>query len=111
MASKAEVGIKGGKISPMRQVPTQITRPEYVGKSGPSKFSGSNIPNDEVIEVMRAASKLAANALVTVSQSILPGVSTDFLDKIGHEYLCDHGAYPSTLGYRGFPKSLCTSIN
>ena len=40
MASKAEIGIKGGKISPMRQVPTQITRPEYVGKSGPSKFSG-----------------------------------------------------------------------
>ena len=62
MASKAEVGIKGGKISPMRQVPTQITRPEYVGKSAPSKFAGSNIPNDEVIEVMRAASKLAANA-------------------------------------------------
>ena len=46
-----------------------------------------------------------------MGESILPGVSTDFLDKIGHEYLCDHGAYPSTLGYRGFPKSLCTSIN
>jgi methionyl aminopeptidase len=38
-------------------------------------------------------------------------VSTDELDRIGHEFLCDHGAYPSTLGYRGFPKSLCTSIN
>lgn len=111
MVSQGAVGIKGGKISPMRQVPAQITRPEYVGKSGPSKFAGSNIPNDEVLEVMRAASKLAANALVTVGRSILPGVSTDFLDKIGHEYLCDHGAYPSTLGYRGFPKSLCTSIN
>ena len=40
-----------------------------------------------------------------------PGVTTDELDRIGHEFLCDHGAYPSTLGYRGFPKSLCTSVN
>ena len=38
-------------------------------------------------------------------------MTTDELDRIGHEFLCDHGAYPSTLGYKGFPKSLCTSIN
>jgi methionyl aminopeptidase len=38
-------------------------------------------------------------------------VTTDELDAIGHEFLLDHGAYPSTLGYRGFPKSLCTSVN
>ena len=41
----------------------------------------------------------------------LPGITTDELDRIGHEFLCDHGAYPSTLGYRGFPKSLCSSVN
>ena len=40
-----------------------------------------------------------------------PGVTTDELDRVGHEFLCDHGAYPSTLGYKGFPKSLCTSVN
>ncbi len=40
-----------------------------------------------------------------------PGVTTDELDRIGHEFLCDHDAYPSTLGYRGYPKSLCTSLN
>ncbi|GAA2527984.1 type I methionyl aminopeptidase [Rarobacter incanus] len=40
-----------------------------------------------------------------------PGVTTDELDRIGHEFMLDNGAYPSTLGYRGFPKSLCTSIN
>jgi methionyl aminopeptidase len=39
------------------------------------------------------------------------GVTTDAIDKVVHEYLCDHGAYPSTLGYRGFPKSCCTSLN
>ena len=46
-----------------------------------------------------------------VGKHIVPGVTTDDLDRIGHEYLLDHGAYPSTLGYRGFPKSLCTSLN
>ena len=40
-----------------------------------------------------------------------PGVTTDELDRIGHEFLCDHDAYPSTLGYRGFLKSLCSSAN
>ena len=40
-----------------------------------------------------------------------PGVSTDQLDRIAHEYMVDHGAYPSTLGYKGFPKSCCTSLN
>ena len=42
---------------------------------------------------------------------IEPGVTTDEIDRVGHEFLLDHGAYPSTLGYRGFPKSLCTSVN
>jgi methionyl aminopeptidase len=42
---------------------------------------------------------------------VAPGVTTDELDRIGHEFLLDHGAYPSTLDYKGFPKSLCTSVN
>ncbi len=60
---------------------------------------------------MRIAGRLAADALAEVGRAIVPGVTTDELDRIGHEFLCDHGAYPSTLGYRGFPKSLCTSLN
>ena len=49
--------------------------------------------------------------MAEVARHIAPGVSTDELDRIGHEFLIDHGAYPSTLGYRGFPKSLCSSVN
>ena len=55
--------------------------------------------------------------MVEVARHIQPGVTTDELDRVGHEFLCDHGAYPSTLGYPGsgrgpaFPKSLCTSVN
>jgi methionyl aminopeptidase len=60
---------------------------------------------------MRVAGRLAAQALEAVAAAIEPGVTTDELDRIGHEFLCDHGAYPSTLGYRGYPKSLCTSLN
>lgn len=54
---------------------------------------------------------MAANALKLVGQQVAPGITTDELDRIGHEYLISQGAYPSCLGYMGFPKSLCTSVN
>jgi methionyl aminopeptidase len=60
---------------------------------------------------MRHAGRIAAQALREVGAAVAPGVTTDELDAIGHDFLLDHGAYPSTLGYRGYPKSLCTSIN
>jgi methionyl aminopeptidase len=60
---------------------------------------------------MRVAGRIAAQALAAVGQQVAPGVTTDELDRVGHEFLCDHGAYPSTLGYKDFPKSLCTSVN
>lgn len=67
--------------------------------------------DDETIARIRTASQLAAKALQAVLAAAQPGVTTDFLDKVGHDFLLEHGAYPSTLGYRGFPKSLCTSVN
>lgn len=60
---------------------------------------------------MRIAGRIAADALALAGSNVAPGVTTDELDRIGHEYLLDHGAYPSTLGYRGYPKSMCTSLN
>lgn len=100
-----------GRQSPTRSVPAEIARPEYVGKPGPSPFVGSDVQTEETIALMRIAGRIAANALVEVGKAVRPGVTTDYLDSIGHEFLCDHGAYPSTLGYRGYPKSLCSSIN
>jgi methionyl aminopeptidase len=100
-----------GILSPRREVPPKIARPEYVGKKAPAPYVGSEIQSEETIAKMRIAGRLAARAMEEVAKAIAPGVSTDELDRVGHEYLCDHGAYPSTLGYRGFPKSLCTSIN
>lgn len=98
-------------ISPMRSVPAAIPRPPYVGRPGPGAYTGPEVKDAETISRMRVAGRIAAQALEEVSRHVAPGVSTDDLDRVGHEFLCDHGAYPSTLGYRGFPKSLCTSVN
>ncbi len=98
-------------ISPRRPVPDSIPRPEYVDRPAPAPFTGSEVKDAETIEKIRAASRLAAQARELVGAHVAPGVTTDELDRVGHEFLCDHGAYPSTLGYKGFPKSLCSSVN
>ena len=100
-----------GTVSPVLSVPASIPRPEYVGKKIPAPYEGSDVVAPEVIDRIRVASRIAAQALEEVGKHVAPGVTTDALDRIGHEFLLDHHAYPSTLGYRGFPKSLCTSIN
>ena len=100
-----------GKVSPRRSVPASIAQPEYVDRTSPKPFTGSEVKDADTIERMRVAGRLAAQALQAVGECVKPGVTTDELDRVGHEFLCDHGAYPSTLGYKGFPKSLCTSIN
>ena len=100
-----------GVISPRLSVPTSIRRPEYVGKPAPEKFTGSDVKTDEQIELIRAAGKIAAQAIELCGQNAKAGVTTDHLDKLAHEFLIDHNAYPSTLGYRGYPKSICSSIN
>jgi methionyl aminopeptidase len=103
--------IAPGRISPRRPVPAHIPRPEYVDKAGPAPFLGPEVKDADTIERMRVACRLAAEARDLVGAHVAPGITTDELDRIGHEFLCDHGAYPSTLGYKGFPKSLCSSVN
>jgi len=100
-----------GRVSPMRSVPASIARPEYVGKPGPKPFTGSEVKDAETIEAMRIAGKLAAQTLEEVGRHVRPGITTEQLDVIAHEFICDNGAYPSPLDYRGFPKSICTSVN
>ncbi|AZI58110.1 type I methionyl aminopeptidase [Nakamurella antarctica] len=97
--------------TPSRTVPGSIARPEYVGKAAPTPGSGTYVQTAETIDKMRVASKIAAGALAAAGAAVAPGVTTDDLDRICHEYLVDHHAYPSTLGYRGFTKSCCTSLN
>jgi methionyl aminopeptidase len=102
--------LQPGRVSPVRQVPSTITAPEYVGRKRP-RIGEPDVKDPETIERMRVAGRIAAQALAEVGRHVAPGVTTDELDRVGHEFLIEHGAYPSTLGYRGYPKSLCTSLN
>jgi methionyl aminopeptidase len=100
-----------GRQTPMRPVPPEIRRPEYVGKTAPTPCAEPWAQPPEVIQAMRVAGKIAAQALAEGGRAVAPGVTTDDVDRVVHEFLLDHGAYPSTLGYKGFPKSCCTSLN
>ncbi len=100
-----------GAQSARRPVPASIARPEYVDRPAPAPFTGPEVKDAETIAAMRVAGRVAAEAMAAAAAVAAPGVTTDEVDRVGHEYLLDHGAYPSTLGYRGFPKSLCTSVN
>jgi methionyl aminopeptidase len=100
-----------GVVSRALPVPNAIPRPEYVGKPAPAEWLGGHTKTPEQIAKIRAAGKIAANAIALVGERAKPGITTDELDRIAHEYIISQGAYPSTLGYRGFPKSCCTSLN
>ncbi|CAG7845431.1 Methionine aminopeptidase 2 [Pseudoclavibacter triregionum] len=100
-----------GELSPERTVPAGIARPEYVGRPAPAKWTGGDVYDEEAIGRIRRASQLAADALEHLEPYAVPGTTTDELDAIAHEFLVERGAYPSCLGYRGFPKSICTSLN
>lgn len=69
------------------------------------------IKTPDEIEKMRAAGKLAASVLEMIEPHIKAGVTTEALDKICHDYIVEHNAYPAPLNYHGFPKSVCTSLN
>jgi methionyl aminopeptidase len=100
-----------GTQTPIRAVPNTIPRPDYVGKTQPDRGTEPWVQPPEVIEAMRHASKLAAQALVAGGEMVVPGNTTEDIDRVVHEFLCDHGAYPSTLDYYDYPKSCCTSLN
>jgi methionyl aminopeptidase len=100
-----------GVVSKPLAVPAAIKRPEYVGKKAPEEWTGGHVKSPEQVEKIRAAGRLAAQAIELAGNSISAGTSTNDLDVVVHDFLVTKGAYPSTLGYRGFPKSCCTSVN
>ncbi len=112
LAERAPLGTtKPGIISPRRHVPNTIDRPEYLFHDGPEVVTASDIKSEETVEKIRVAGAIAAGALAAAGRAVAPGVTTDELDVIAHDYIISHGAYPSCLGYMGFPKSVCTSVN
>ncbi|WP_392465986.1 type I methionyl aminopeptidase [Arsenicicoccus cauae] len=101
-----------GRVSARRAVPSQIERPHYVDRGQDIREDGDRLVKDaETIERMRVAGRIAAQAMAVGAALVAPGVTTDEIDRVVHEFICDAGAYPSPLGYKAFPKSLCTSVN
>ncbi|MFP5299469.1 MAG: SEC-C metal-binding domain-containing protein, partial [Actinomycetota bacterium] len=107
----SESPIRAGVVSPRRQVPAGIPKPDYASSGEPSEGSGDFIASDDVVARMRRACSLVATILREASDMVRPGVTTDEIDAFVHERTIRAGAYPSTLNYRGFPKSCCTSVN
>jgi len=103
--------VRQGMISPRRTVPASIARPDYAVTGIPADRGSRAVRTADEIEAMRIAGRVAAEVLIEVGRAVAPGVTTDELDRIGHEASIARGAYPSPLNYRGFPKSLCTSVN
>lgn len=74
-------------------------------------YSGVTLHPAECFEPMRKAGKLAAQVLDYIEPFVKPGVTTDELNTLCHNFIIEHNAIPAPLNYRGFPKSICTSIN
>jgi methionyl aminopeptidase len=100
-----------GRVGPMRSVPAEITRPDYADSGRPGRRSEPMVKSADVVARMRRAGLLAADVLAVTGAAVAPGVTTDELDAVAHQAYLDRGAYPSTLNYHGYPKSICTSVN
>ncbi|MEE8499628.1 MAG: M24 family metallopeptidase, partial [Kiloniellales bacterium] len=92
------------------------SRDAVMGMDQAAKRSASDsqqivIHGAEDFESMRKAGRLAAETLDFITPQVNAGVSTEALDRLCHDFIVDHGAVPAPLGYRGFPKSICTSVN
>ncbi|XP_020256746.1 methionine aminopeptidase 1B, chloroplastic [Asparagus officinalis] len=104
--------LRRGKVSGRLPVPDHILKPPYVGSNLLPELSKEHqIHDDEGIARMRAAGELAARVLEFAGTMVRPSITTNEIDKAVHNMIIDAGAYPSPLGYGGFPKSVCTSVN
>ncbi|KAI0646966.1 methionine aminopeptidase [Trametes meyenii] len=103
-------------LSPMRKVPDHIPRPDYAADGIPtseSRRAGQppRILSPQEQDKMRAACRLGREVLDIAAAAIRPGITTDEIDAIVHQATIERDAYPSPLNYRGYPKSVCLSVN
>ena len=104
-------GVKAGLVGLRRPVPSSIAKPPYAVTGLPPTTRGATVQSDDVIARMRVAGHIAAGVLLEVGAAVAPGVTTDELDAITHAATIARDSYPSPLNYKGFPKSVCTSVN
>ncbi len=100
--------VRPGHLSPDRPVPASIPRPPYA-PDAPAFVPA--VPPDEFADRMRAAGRAGREILLELEAAVKVGMTTDELDLLCHEACIARGGYPSPLHYKGFPKSVCTSVN
>lgn len=102
--------VRLGNVSPPRPVPDTIARPDYVtgAIATPRTFQ---IQDAESLVRLRRACAVAAEVLIRTGEQVGVGITTEELDAVAHATYLEFGAYPSDLHYRGYPKSVCTSVN
>lgn len=110
-APVSEPAVRPGLLSPTRSVPSGIDRPPYAVSGDPGPARSSSVRTADEVERMRRAGAAAAEILVEAGRAVQPGVTTDRIDALVHEATIVRGGYPSPLNYRGYPKSVCTSVN
>ncbi len=99
-----------GKVTPRRVVPAHVPRPDYA-QSGRPRVQGKDVKSADELARLRRACRAAARVLRVTGEAVRVGITTDALDEIAHDETVRLGGYPSPLNYRGYPKSLCTSVN
>ncbi|KAJ7682108.1 peptidase M24, structural domain-containing protein [Mycena polygramma] len=103
-------------LSPRRKIPDHIERPDYASDGIPkSEIRATGQPprilNAEEIEKMKTVCRMSREILDIAAAAVRPGITTDEIDEIVHNATIERNAYPSTVNYREYPKSVCTSIN
>lgn len=107
----SEPAVRPGIIGFSRTVPSGVDRPPYALSGDPGPSVSELIRSDAEIDAMRLAGAHAAEVLMIAGGKVAPGITTDEIDAVVHEEIVRRGGYPSPLNYRGFPKSVCTSVN
>jgi methionyl aminopeptidase len=97
-------------VTPRRVVPAHVVRPDYA-QNGRPRPQGRDVKTADELARLRRACRAAARVLRVTGEAVRVGLTTDALDEIAHAETIRLGAYPSPLNYRGFPKSICTSVN
>ncbi|MHB8506609.1 MAG: type I methionyl aminopeptidase [Acidimicrobiales bacterium] len=107
----AEGRVRPGRVSPSLSVPPGLDRPDYAGSGEPVRRDEPMVKSADVVARVRRAGRVAAEVLAVTGAAVAPGVTTEELDRVAHDAYLERGAYPSTLNYHGYPKSICTSVN
>ena len=106
--------LKKGVVSPQSAIPAGIEIPPYAFggmSSKATRFAQPTLLSPAAIDIMRTVGEMTRKAREFAGSLVEPGITTDQIDKEVHAFIVGMGAYPAPLGYHGFPKSLCTSVN